>query len=92
MTGEAASEGAGKNRFSRERLLRLSQLERRHFWFVGRRVLIDGLLGKYLNGASRVLDLGCGTGLMVEVLAKRGYRVVGLDLRPGTSGAGRDAD
>jgi SAM-dependent methyltransferase len=64
---------------AKERLLRLAEMEGRHFWFVGRRVLVDGLLGKYLNRGSRVLNLGCGTGKMVEALMGRGYRVVGLE-------------
>jgi SAM-dependent methyltransferase len=73
---------AANVRFSRERLERLAEIEGRHFWFAGRRVLVNRLLEKHLNGASRVLDLGCGTGNMVEALMERGYRAVGLDLRP----------
>ena len=70
-------------RFTHAQLVRLSQLERWHFWFVGRRVLIDRLLDKYLNGKAQfVLDLGCGTGLMVDILMQQGHRVVGLDIRP----------
>ena len=66
-----------------DRLLRLSELERWHFWFVGRRALLDRVLTKHLKEqAPVVLDLGCGTGLLMEILMRRGYRVVGLDLRP----------
>ena len=69
--------------FPRERLARLSQLERWHFWFAGRRALIDRLLKQCVDGtARRILDLGCGSGLGVETLTLRGYRVVGLDRRP----------
>ncbi len=32
----------------------------------------------------RVVDLGCGGGLVAEELASRGYRVTGIDLSPGT--------
>ncbi|MEW6231240.1 MAG: class I SAM-dependent methyltransferase [Chloroflexota bacterium] len=79
----AIPEGMVECRFSPDRLSRLSQLERWHFWFVGRRALIERLLNRYLNGKDQfVLDLGCGTGLMLETLMRRGYRVVGLDLRP----------
>ncbi len=70
-------------RFSRDRLLRVSQLERWHFWYVGRRALVERLLARYLDHRPHLfLDLGCGTGLMVEILLRRGHRVVGLDLRP----------
>lgn len=70
-------------RFSIERLSRLSQLEQWHFWFVGRRVLIDRLFKRYLNDTAQpILDVGCGTGLLLKILMHNGYRVVGLDLRP----------
>ena len=76
------SENVVKSRFRPDRLARLSQLERWHFWFVGRRVLLDRLLDKYLRHQMRILDVGCGTGLMPAILTRRGYHVVGLDLRP----------
>lgn len=69
--------------FGPDRLQKLAQLERRHFWFVGRRLLIDRLIARHLDRSGRpVLDVGCGTGLMLRRLAGRGQRVVGLDLRP----------
>ncbi|MET7479235.1 bifunctional 2-polyprenyl-6-hydroxyphenol methylase/3-demethylubiquinol 3-O-methyltransferase UbiG [Streptomyces sp. NPDC005648] len=37
----------------------------------------------------RVVDLGCGGGLVAENLAARGYRVTGVDLSPGTVEAAR---
>lgn len=69
--------------YRRERLTRLSELERWHFWFVGRRALVDRLLDRHLAAdAPLCLDLGCGTGLMVEVLTRKGLLVVGADRRP----------
>jgi ubiquinone/menaquinone biosynthesis C-methylase UbiE/uncharacterized protein YbaR (Trm112 family) len=74
---------ATKSPFSYDRLLRLAQIERQHFWFVGRRTLIQRLLEKHLNRKGQlILDLGCGTGSMLELLTRRDQRVVGLDLRP----------
>ncbi len=70
-------------RFSAERLARLADIERRHFWFAGRRALVDKLLRKHAGDRARcVLDVGCGTGFMVGHLARLGYRAVGLDARP----------
>lgn len=70
-------------RFSVKRLSRLSHIERRHFWFVGRRALIARLLKRYLGDqAQLILDLGCGTGFMLEILMQLGHRVIGLDQRP----------
>lgn len=39
---------------------------------------IDGML----DGASRVLDLGCGPGLYTQRLAKLGHRCTGIDFSP----------
>ncbi|GGL05715.1 bifunctional 2-polyprenyl-6-hydroxyphenol methylase/3-demethylubiquinol 3-O-methyltransferase UbiG [Streptomyces flaveus] len=40
-------------------------------------------------GTVRVVDLGCGGGLVAENLAARGYRVTGIDLSAGTVAAAR---
>jgi ubiquinone/menaquinone biosynthesis C-methylase UbiE len=80
---EGSPREATKSPFSYDRLLRLAQIERQHFWFVGRRTLIQRLLDKHLNRKGQlILDLGCGTGSMLELLTRRDQRVVGLDLRP----------
>jgi ubiquinone/menaquinone biosynthesis C-methylase UbiE len=69
--------------FSSARLLRLSELEGWHFWFVARRDLLATLLrSANPQGFSRVLDVGCGTGANVSVLRSHARRVVGLDFRP----------
>lgn len=69
--------------FRYDRLLRLAQIERWHFWFAGRRALVERWLAEYVPpGAQRVYDLGCGTGALLESLQQRSYQVVGSDLRP----------
>ncbi|MBN1857919.1 class I SAM-dependent methyltransferase [Candidatus Bipolaricaulota bacterium] len=42
--------------------------------------LLDRLLGQ--ERGKRILDLGCGTGLLAWELARRGHEVVGIDLSP----------
>jgi cyclopropane fatty-acyl-phospholipid synthase-like methyltransferase len=37
----------------------------------------------HLSGGERILDMGCGTGRHVVELARRGYRVTGVDLSSG---------
>ncbi|MFC1705533.1 class I SAM-dependent methyltransferase [Planctomycetota bacterium] len=74
--------------FSRERLQQVADMEGWHFWFRGRRQLVDRLLERSgLRGGSLVVDVGSGTGWNSRNLHERGYRVVGLDRRPEGLGA-----
>ena len=41
------------------------------------------IAGRATLGGSRVLDVGCGGGLLAEVLAREGARVTGIDMAPG---------
>ena len=41
---------------------------------------VTGLLEEYEIRDGLVLDLGCGTGSMTELLAKKGYDMIGIDL------------
>lgn len=59
------------------------ELERTHFWFVGRRRIFFALLDQLLDGREpmRVLDVGCGAGGMLEPLSRYGA-VTGVDMSP----------
>lgn len=56
------------------------ELERTHFWFVGRRRIFFALLDDQLAGRTdaTVLDVGCGAGGMLEPLSRYG-QVTGID-------------
>jgi 2-polyprenyl-3-methyl-5-hydroxy-6-metoxy-1,4-benzoquinol methylase len=56
------------------------ELERTHFWFVGRRRIFFHLLDREFAGRSgiHVLDVGCGAGGMLEPLSRYGD-VTGVD-------------
>jgi SAM-dependent methyltransferase len=62
----------------------IAQAELTHFWFVARRRLLVALAAAYAPGARRFVELGCGSGNVLDVLAKaRAWnRIVGTDLHP----------
>ncbi len=59
------------------------ELERNHFWFVGRRRIFFTLLARQLGspGDARILDVGCGAGGMLGPLSRFGA-VTGVDMSP----------
>jgi SAM-dependent methyltransferase len=69
--------------FTAERLARLKEVESWHFWFHGRRILINQLLNREsLERHPLHLEIGCGTGRTAKEMSERGHRVVAVDLRP----------
>ncbi len=62
---------------------RMYRFEDRYWWFVARRHLITTLLETYYprTGQLRILDIGCGTGKMLDELKPFGD-VVGADFAP----------
>jgi ubiquinone/menaquinone biosynthesis C-methylase UbiE len=58
------------------------ELERTHFWFVGRRRIFFELLDRELAGRTdaTILDVGCGAGGMLEPLSRYGD-VTGVDMQ-----------
>lgn len=60
----------------------MRRLEDRHWWFVGKRLLVEALLGDLLaRRGLRLLDVGCGTGGVLAGIAGR-VRPVGVDGSP----------
>ena len=43
---------------------------------------ITGLLRRYGSEPEIILDLGCGTGTMTSLMAKKGYSMIGVDMSP----------
>ena len=69
--------------FAAERLAIVAALERSHFWFVARRGLIERLLRRFTPpSGTMAIDVGSGTGSFADGLARSGFRVLALDVRP----------
>jgi SAM-dependent methyltransferase len=52
-----------------------------HWWFVGRRAVIEAALVRHVPPGSRFLDVGCGRGALTADLARH-FRVEGVDVDP----------
>lgn len=65
--GSARASGAGA--FSPDLVERLAALEDRSWWFKGRTRLIVWAVGRYFPDARGFLDVGCGTGVVLQALS-----------------------
>jgi SAM-dependent methyltransferase len=60
--------------------LQTHQAEDRHWWYRGRRTVLDGVIANLgLPGSARILDAGCGSGRNMVELSRYG-RVTGIEL------------
>ena len=65
-----------------ERLFAIfAEVERTHWWFVARRELISAVVERILPPGGSILDVGCGTGFVLERLRER-YDAAGVDQSP----------
>lgn len=58
---------------------KMHRLEDGHWWFQGKKYLIESILDRTAISPGRFLDIGCGTGIFLRMLEKRGA-AYGLDL------------
>ncbi len=61
---------------------RLVEVEARNWHLQSRMALVLETIDRHAAAGGRVLDVGCGTGFLLERLAGRGYSGVGVDLSP----------
>jgi ubiquinone/menaquinone biosynthesis C-methylase UbiE len=64
-----------------EEYAKMYTLEDSHWWFLGKRKVVDKMISKYvsLSSQDQILDVGCGTGGMMSLLRNYG-RTFGLDI------------
>ena len=58
------------------------ELEEEHFWFRSRRELISRIVSEYPKN-SKILDVGCSTGILLDLLRKEGFvaeNLYGIDI------------
>jgi 2-polyprenyl-6-hydroxyphenyl methylase / 3-demethylubiquinone-9 3-methyltransferase len=61
---------------------RLVAVEARNWHLQSRMALNLETIDRYAKPGGRVLDIGCGTGFLLERLAERGFSGIGIDLSP----------
>jgi 2-polyprenyl-3-methyl-5-hydroxy-6-metoxy-1,4-benzoquinol methylase len=61
---------------------RLVAVEARNWHLQSRMALVLETIDRHARAGGRVLDVGCGTGFLLERLAGRGYSGIGVDLSP----------
>ena len=61
---------------------KMDEVEKNHWWFVAKRRYLAAMLARFTPSATRptILDIGCGTGAIMEFVASLGYKVEGIDL------------
>ncbi len=55
------------------------KIEGTHWWFIGRRQLVFDILKKRAPADAKILDYGCNTGFLVNVLQRAGFDACGCD-------------
>jgi 2-polyprenyl-3-methyl-5-hydroxy-6-metoxy-1,4-benzoquinol methylase len=75
------SRGEADDHMPEEILVDLAAIIRRHPWWQARATLtLDLLRDIALEPPARILDVGCGWGVTLDALERRGYRVIGMDV------------
>lgn len=56
-----------------ELFVEMAAVQRRHWWYAARRDILSGLIDTFdLSAAAKILEIGCGTGANLQMLAQHG--------------------
>lgn len=53
-----------------------------HYWYLGRNRILFRKLGRFLAASDKVLEIGCGTGIVVDYLRDHGVDCTGVEVGP----------
>lgn len=59
---------------------KMDAVEKSHWWFIAKRNYIANVLERYAVTGMSVLDIGCGTGAIMDFVRSKGYTVEGVDM------------
>lgn len=59
---------------------KMDAVEKNHWWFIAKRNYIANVLERYAVTGMSVLDIGCGTGAIMDFVRSKGYTVEGVDM------------
>lgn len=61
--------------------VKMGDLEKNHWYFKAKRKFLDSIIEKYhVSAAAKVLDVGCGTGAVLDQMAGKKFTVSGIDM------------
>ncbi len=62
--------------------IKMGELEKKHWYFAAKRKFIDLVIKKYVRSGEsvKILDVGCGTGAVLEQMASKNFLVSGIDM------------
>ena len=60
----------------------MAEMERSHWWFIGRRAIIRDVLLRFKKNGGTLLDVGAGTCLNTADFSRIGFRAIALESHP----------
>lgn len=60
--------------------IKMGNLEKTHWYFVAKRKFLDIVLNAYAPQKAKILDVGCGTGAVMEHVLAKNNEVCGVDM------------
>ncbi len=59
---------------------KMDAIEKDHWWFVAKRKFLSVLVSNYAGGDKKMLDIGCGSGAVLDFFKAKGYQAEGVDM------------